>query len=177
MRPAFVIAGGLAAWFALGHAASAQMLPTVVALPGPNKSYEAFQRDDAYCQGTANNQVAKMQDQAGNQVVGNAIVGGLLGAGIGAAVGGPRGAAFGAGAGAASGTATGVANAQGAMQQRFDTVYMQCMVGHGNRINGDDSSGNDNDNNGNDNSGNDDGGNNNRHNSNRNSDKDDSSDN
>jgi uncharacterized protein YcfJ len=130
-------ATGLAALASFGLPAEAQLVPSVAAMPGPNKSYPAFQQDDAVCQQYANGQVAAMQNQAAGQVVGGAVLGSLLGAGLGAAVGGGRGAAIGAGTGAAVGTGVGAANAQQteyAAQQRFDTLYQQCMDSRGNVV-------------------------------------------
>src|SRR5690242_17825397 len=76
--------------------------PTVMALPGQNKSFEAFQQDDAICRSFAMQQTggASSAQAANHSAVGSAALGTALGAGVGAALGGIGGAA---GAGAAIG--------------------------------------------------------------------------
>ena len=119
--------------------ALAQMAPTIAVMPAPNKPFDEFQQDSNVCRQWADQQVAGMQDQATNQVVGSAVVGTVLGAGLGAAFGGGRGAAIGAGTGAVVGTVGGAAQAQqtqAAIQQRYDTAYGQCMYARGDQVAG-----------------------------------------
>jgi hypothetical protein len=115
-------------------------------MPGRGKSYEAFQRDDQYCQSSAQRAISyQSPGEAANQTaVGTAAVGTVLGAAAGAALGSVSGhagagAALGAGTGLVAGSAIGVGNgdvAAGSLQARYDTVYAQCMTAKGNRIGG-----------------------------------------
>ena len=110
------------------------------------ESYEAFQRDDRYCQSSAQQAIGyQSPGQAANQAaVGTAAVGTALGAVAGAAIGSVSGnmgtgAALGAGTGLVAGSAIGAGNgdaAGGSLQVRYDTVYAQCMTAKGNRIGG-----------------------------------------
>ena len=118
--------------------------PSVMALPGQGKSFEAFQQDDVGCRQYASQQTggASPGVAATNSAVGSAVVGTALGAAAGAAIGSLGGAA---GAGAAIGGATGLlagsaigannaAAAYGGVQQAYDVSYTQCMVARGNSV-------------------------------------------
>jgi hypothetical protein len=118
--------------------------PSVMALPGQGKNFEAFQQDDAACRQFAFQQTggASPSAAATQSGVGSAIVGTALGAGLGAAIGSLGGAA---GAGAVIGGATGLlagsavgannaAAAYGGIQQLYDVSYTQCMYAHGNTV-------------------------------------------
>src|SRR5215472_5913600 len=72
------------------------MGPTIPVMPGTNKSFEAFQADQATCEQYASQRVAGQTEAANNTAIGQALIGTALGAGLGAAVGGGRGAAIGA---------------------------------------------------------------------------------
>ncbi len=131
----------------LGACASAgPAVPQVAAMPGKGKSYAAFQRDDQYCQGSAQAAIGgQSPGQAANDAgVGSAVVGAALGAAAGAAIGAAAhsagtGAAIGAGSGLLAGSAFGAGNARaagGSIQSRFDTVYAQCMTAKGNNVGG-----------------------------------------
>jgi Glycine-zipper domain len=133
--------------FACGGCASpGPATPSFAATPGRGKSYEAFQRDDQYCQSSAQQAIGyQSPGQAANQAaVGTAAVGTALGAVAGAAIGSVSGnmgtgAALGAGTGLVAGSAIGAGNADaagGSLQVRYDTVYAQCMTAKGNRIGG-----------------------------------------
>jgi hypothetical protein len=90
-------------------------------MPGSGKSYEAFQRDDQFCQSSA-------QQAIGYQSPGEAANQASVGS-----------AAVGAGTGLVAGSAVGAGNARaagGSLQVRYDTVYAQCMTAKGNRIAG-----------------------------------------
>jgi hypothetical protein len=119
--------------------------PTIVALPGPNKPFPEFQKDDDYCRGYAGSRTQDAGQEAANQANNSnadAVAGTLIGAGLGAALGSlsgnvGAGAAVGAGAGLLGGASVGGANAQQAadsLQGRYDAAYAQCMVGYGNTI-------------------------------------------
>jgi hypothetical protein len=118
--------------------------PSVMALPGQNKSFEAFQQDDIACRQYAWQQTggASPAAAATQSAVGSAIVGTALGAAAGAALGSLGGAV---GAGAAIGGATGLlagsaigannANAAyGGVQQAYDAAYTQCIYAHGDTV-------------------------------------------
>jgi hypothetical protein len=116
--------------------------PSVVAMPGPGKSFDQFQQDDAVCKNYAQ---SKMPDagqlaQASQQnSTGTAVAGTLIGAAAGAALGSlsgnvGTGAAVGAGVGLLGGASVAGNNAQAgadSLQSRYDVAYAQCMVGHG----------------------------------------------
>ena len=129
-----------------GCASPGPAVPSFAALPGKGKSYEAFQRDDRYCQGSAQQAIGfRSPGEAANQAaVGTAAVGTALGALAGAAIGSAAGhvgsgAALGAGTGLVAGSAIGAGNAGaagGSLQARYDTVYAQCMAAKGNRVGG-----------------------------------------
>ena len=115
------------------------MGPTIPVMPGPNKSLEAFQADEATCEQYASQRVAGQAEAANNTAVGEALLGTALGAGLGAAVGGGRGAAVGAASGAVVGTAVGANTsgwAQMSVQQRYDVSYAQCMETKGDKVPG-----------------------------------------
>ncbi len=115
-------------------------------MPGSGKSYEAFQRDDQYCQASAQQAIGYQSpgEAANEAAVGTAAVGTALGALAGAAIGSVSGkmgagAALGAGTGLVAGSAVGAGNARaagGSLQVRYDTVYAQCMTAKGNRVAG-----------------------------------------
>jgi outer membrane lipoprotein SlyB len=115
------------------------MGPTIPVMPGPNKSFEAFQADEATCEQYASQRVAGQAESANNTAVGEALLGTALGAGLGAAVGGGRGAAIGAASGAVVGTGVGANTsgwAQMSIQQRYDITYAQCMSTKGDKAPG-----------------------------------------
>ena len=118
--------------------------PSVMALPGQGKNFQAFQQDDVACRQYASQQTggASPDVAATNSAVGSAVVGTALGAAAGAAIGSVGGAA---GAGAAIGGATGLlagsaigannaAAAYGSVQQAYDVGYTQCMTAQGDTV-------------------------------------------
>ncbi len=127
-----------------GCASTGPAEPSLSAIPGKGKTYQAFQRDDAFCQDAAQRAIGgQAPGEAANQAaVGSAAVGTAVGALAGAAIGAASGnagagAAIGAGAGLLTGAAAGSANAQaagGSVQARLDTVYAQCMIARGNQV-------------------------------------------
>jgi hypothetical protein len=135
----------LGGFFAVGGCASPSPAgPSFAAMPGKGKSYEAFQRDAQYCQGSAQQAIDyQSPGEAANQAaVGSAAIGTALGALTGAAIGSASGnvgagAAIGAGTGLVAGSAVGAGSARaagGSLQARYDTVYAQCMTAKGNRV-------------------------------------------
>lgn len=118
--------------------------PSAMALPGKDKSFAAFQDDDAQCRGFAMAQLGgrSPSDAATESAVGSAAVGTVLGAAAGAALGAAAGnpglgAAAGAGAGLLGGAAVGSstsARSGAAAQRTYDMAYMQCMYGRGNSV-------------------------------------------
>ncbi len=118
--------------------------PSLMALPGQGKTFEAFQQDDVVCRQYAWQQTggASPGAAASQSAVGSAVVGTALGAAAGAAIGAASGAAgagaaIGAGAGLLAGSAIGANNAAaayGGVQQVYDISYAQCMTAHGNTV-------------------------------------------
>ena len=114
-------------------------IPTIPVAPGPNKNFEAFAADQAFCQQDATAQTAPQAYAATNQAVGTAILTTALGAALGGAIGGGHAAGIGAASGAAFGTVLGAGGsgfAQMSLQQQFDITYGQCMYAHGNQVPG-----------------------------------------
>ena len=128
----------------LTNCAAPPMGPTVVVMPGPGKSSDAFRSDQIGCQNVAANQVQGMTNAANQNAVGTAVVGTLLGAGVGALTGSAfgaagGGAAVGAGVGLAAGGAVAAQNNQydqASIQAAYDNAYAECMVSRGNGIPG-----------------------------------------
>ena len=117
--------------------------PSVMALPGSDKSFEEFRYDDAGCRDYAEYQTGVSASRAANdRAVGTAavgtVVGAATGAAIGAAAGNPAmGAAVGAGSGLLGGALIGADNAEAArwtVQRRYDMAYVQCMYAKGNQV-------------------------------------------
>ena len=120
--------------------------PSVMVLPGPGKTFNAFQVDDYNCRAAAGQSIgyaAGATSQAAQQngaasAVGGTLTGAAAGAAIGAAAGNAgEGAAIGAASGLALGAASGAANAQasqGDLQWHYDVTYGQCMAAKGNSV-------------------------------------------
>jgi hypothetical protein len=118
--------------------------PSIAAMPGNGKSFEAFQGDDNVCRLAASQQSGgPAAAQAGtNAAVGSAVLGTALGAGAGALIGSTAGAvgagaAIGAGTGLLAGSAVGASGAQysaASLQRRYDVTYAQCMFAKGNTV-------------------------------------------
>jgi outer membrane lipoprotein SlyB len=115
--------------------------PSVLLLPGAQKTQAQFQADQASCQQQAQAQVAPSVDAVNHQAVGTAVVGTAIGAAIGALMGyggyggygnhANQAAAWGAGAGLMYGGAVGSSGSQASnfgLQQRYDHAFAQCMV-------------------------------------------------
>lgn len=113
--------------------------PSVMALPGSNKTLDQFREDDAFCKLYASEQV---EGQTPNKSAilsgaGTAALTTALGAAVGAILGGGRGAAIGAGSGLVVGGLAGTSSASTSGnigQQRYDIGYTQCMYGKGHHV-------------------------------------------
>jgi outer membrane lipoprotein SlyB len=119
--------------------------PSVMVLPGAGKPFDQFQLDDAVCRQFAQQQIGVAPGQAAtpsavNTAALGTAIGAAAGAAIGAATGHPGvGAAVGAGGGLLTGTAAGAqagAVSSGALQQRYDIAYVQCMYAKGDQVPG-----------------------------------------
>ena len=129
----------LAGAVALAGCAAPPFGPTVPVMPGPGKSFGAFQDDQAMCRSFAQSQVAGQADAANQRAVGSAVVGTVIGAGLGAVLGGGRGAAIGAASGAGFGASVGASGSAGeqfGIQARYDDAFAQCMYSQGNQVPG-----------------------------------------
>jgi uncharacterized protein YcfJ len=137
-----VIVVGLAVLLCAG-CVSVPTGPTITVMPGPDKSFDQFQTDDAVCRQWALQQAGGSPQTAFAQGAGSgAAIGTVVGAGLGAAIGSAAGhpaagAAIGAGGGLLGGTAVGANASQSAgygFQRRYDRAYEQCMYAKGNDI-------------------------------------------
>jgi hypothetical protein len=132
----------LTAALLLGACVTVPTGPSVVALPGSNKTFDQFQADAYTCQQFAQQSVGGTADQANNYAASNAVAGTAIGAAAGAIIGSASGnagagAAIGAGTGLLFGSAAGSNAYYGGyyeVQRRYDGAYMQCMYAKGNQI-------------------------------------------
>ncbi len=113
--------------------------PSVLVLPGTNKTFDQFRADDLQCRHFALEQIGGVPPgQAATQTgVAGAVVGAAIGTGVGAAIGGSRGAGVGAGTGLVLGSATGLGLGEATYyenQRRYDHAYQQCMYATGHRV-------------------------------------------
>ncbi len=123
---------------ALNACATIPTGPNVMVLPGPGKSFEAFQSDDTVCRQWARQQIGAEPSETVNQnLAAGAAIGTLAGAALGAAIGAASGhpgvgAAVGAASGLLGGTAVASGPAYGAgyqVQRRYDNAYQKCRSG------------------------------------------------
>jgi len=128
------IAAATATVLLLGGCASMPTGPTVLALPGSNRSLDDFHADEMRCRDYAIQQVSGSPNDAS---VRDAVVGTAIGAAAGAAIGGHQGAGVGAGAGLLFGSAVG-ADAGNRYtydsQRQYDNAYIQCLYAKGHRV-------------------------------------------
>ncbi len=147
MNRPFRLSGGLllaALAVALTGCAVAPTTPTVMVLPGSQKSPSQFQADAAVCQQRAQSVVAPMVDAANNQAASSVVVGTVIGAAAGALLGqgsyNPGAvAAWGAGTGMLMGSAAAGGTSQMSqlsLQQQFNIAYVQCMYQYGHQVPG-----------------------------------------
>jgi len=112
--------------------------PSVMVLPGKDKSFEQFRGDDFECRQFAGSQAGSTAQQASvDSGVKSAAIGTAVGAVAGALIGGHEGAGAGAGAGLLVGSVAGAGAANRSaytLQQRYDIAYTQCMYAKGNKI-------------------------------------------
>ncbi|MFL9923374.1 glycine zipper family protein [Herbaspirillum lusitanum] len=126
----------------LGGCVSVPTGPSVMAMPGKDKSYEQFRADQMACQQYSQEAIGGQAQATQNNSVNSAAVGTAIGAVAGALVGAASGnagagAAIGAGGGLLVGSAAGSNAAAGgnySMQQRYDMTYTQCMYSKGNQV-------------------------------------------
>lgn len=138
MRKSAIVLMTLTA-MALGGCVTPPMGPTIGAMPGSDKSFDAFQRDQYECENYAYDQVAGDAERANRRAFGTAVIGTALGAAIGAATGGGRSTATGAAIGGTVGTIEGAnqsERAQYGLQRRYNIAYAQCMSAKGNQVRG-----------------------------------------
>lgn len=139
--PIVVLLGALAL---AGCVAAPPAGPSVLVLPGKDKTFAQFQQDDASCRQFASAQTGGTSpaEAANNSTAASAAVGTVLGAAAGAAIGAAAGnpaagAAIGAGSGLVVGGASGInagAYSGASLQQRYDMSYIQCMAANGNQV-------------------------------------------
>jgi len=119
--------------------------PSVMALPGAEKTFEQFQADDAICRQWAAQQIGISPQETINQnTATGAVAGTAIGGGLGAVIGSASGhAGTGAAIGAASGLLLGATQGANAgqfygrqAQHRYDIAYIQCMYAKGNQVPG-----------------------------------------
>ncbi len=118
--------------------------PSILAQPGPGKSFGQFQVEDQKCRAYAAqaNGGVTPGEAANRSGIGTVIAGTLIGAAAGALLsGGGRHAGFGAAVGAGGGLLVGSAIGSGAaarsgasFQANYDRAYAQCTVASGNII-------------------------------------------
>jgi len=138
------LAAAVATAALLAGCAATPMGPTVQVMPGPGKTFDVFQADNATCKGFAQQQVQGQADASNQRAVGGALLSTALGAGVGAAggaLGGNAGggAAVGGALGAGAGTAIGAANSsvdQQNIQLQYDNAFSQCMYAKGEQVPG-----------------------------------------
>jgi len=123
----------------LAACATAPTGPSVLVLPGSEKSFDQFRADDYECRQYASYQVnGTTPDQAGaDAAVKSAAVGAAVGAVAGGLMGGHRGAGTGAGVGLIAGSVAGAGTARSSQysaQQRYDFGYQQCMYAKGHKV-------------------------------------------
>jgi hypothetical protein len=144
MKRKFIILISLI-FMATGGCATMPTGPSVQVMPGPGKTFDQFQADDAVCRQWAGQQIGQSPQETANQntVTGAAVgtaAGALLGAAIGSASGqAGSGAAIGAGSGLLVGTAAGASAGQAYgmdAQHRYDIAYQQCMYSKGHQVPG-----------------------------------------
>lgn len=132
----------LACGMVLAGCVSPPSAPSVMVLPGSNKSYEQFNRDDTICRSDAQNRVNGGTQAAANNAAGTAVAGTVIGAAAGALIGAAsghagEGAAIGAGSGLLVGSSMGSNAGQrssGNLQQQYDTAYQECMYARGDKV-------------------------------------------
>ena len=121
------IAAALAATLSLAACVPPPAAPTIPVAPGPNKTLDRFDAEQAACQEYAAAQISPAVAAANSQSIGGALLGAAIGAGLGAGIGAASGGALGI-----IGNAGGAPYAQELLQQQYDIMYGQCMAARGN---------------------------------------------
>ena len=124
---------------ALAACVSVPAGPSLMALPGANKSFDQFRADEAMCRNYASQSIGATtaSGAAVDSGVSSAVIGTLVGAAAGAAIDGSHGAGVGAGVGLVTGSMAGVGAADASRygtQQRYDQSYVQCMYSRGHQV-------------------------------------------
>jgi hypothetical protein len=133
------MSGAIVLGLLLAGCAQTPMGPTVQVMPGPGKSFDAFQYDQASCKQFAEQSVAGQAQNANVRGVGGAALTTALGAGLCAAIGGGRGAGIGAAGGALGGAGVGAMSSSGAqvgIQEQYNNAFAQCMYAKGEMVPG-----------------------------------------
>lgn len=139
-RTAAAAALSLAGALLLGACASVPPNgPSVLVLPGSNKSFEQFRADEEDCRQYASAQLGgnTPEHAAMDSAAKSAVVGTAVGAVAGGIIDGRSGAAFGAGTGLLFGAMAGAGASQGSArsaQWRYDVGYQQCMYAKGHKV-------------------------------------------
>ena len=118
----------------LGACASIPSAPSILALPGSNRTFESSRADDKDCRLFFSLQLTV---PVADPAVQPAVAGTAIGAVAGAAIGGQQGAAVGAGSGLLVGSAVGAESSQTysyGTQRQYDHAYIQCMYGRGHKV-------------------------------------------
>ncbi len=113
--------------------------PSMMTLPGSNKSFDQFRSDENQCRQYAHEQIGGVTagQAAASSGFQSAAIGAGLGAAVGALLGGGEGAAIVAGMGLLAGGLSGSETARTSghiSQQRYDNSYIQCMYAQGYRV-------------------------------------------
>ena len=96
-------------------------------MPGPGKSFAAFQADNTACRAFSADQVKGQAEAANRNSIGTGLLSTLGGAGIGASLGAVAGTVLGSSSNSAD---------QANIQQQYDTAYAQCMYSKGDQVPG-----------------------------------------
>ena len=123
----------------LGACVSVPSGPSVLVLPGSNKSFEQFRADEQDCRQYASSQLGGTtpEQAAVDSAAKSAVVGTAIGAVAGGIIDGRSGAAVGAGTGLLIGSMAGAGASQGSArnaQWRYDVGFQQCMYAKGHKV-------------------------------------------
>ncbi len=139
-RTAYAVALSVGVALLLGACASVPPSgPSVLVLPGSNKSFEQFRADEQDCRLYASAQLGgdTPEQAAMDSAAKSAVVGTAIGAVAGGIIDGRSGAAFGAGTGLLFGSMAGAGASQYSArnaQWRYDVGYQQCMYAKGHKV-------------------------------------------
>ena len=139
-RTSFAPALSVGAVLLLGACASVPPIgPSVLVLPGSNKSFEQFRADEQDCRQYASAQLGgnTPEHAAMDSAAKSAVVGTAVGAVAGGLIDGRSGAALGAGTGLLVGSMAGAGASQNSArnaQWRYDVGYQQCMYAKGHKV-------------------------------------------